>query len=129
MIEVRDAKASDFPEADALLSAGIAAGARVALDETGVLCAWGVYESNLLSDEGFVWLHVIDLGRAPRVRFLRECRRWIEELGGRYVRLIGTCESGNDLSFRWLKWLGFEPVGEIMVNSRQLIRMERCNGY
>jgi hypothetical protein len=128
MIEVRDAKASDFPEADALLSAGIAAGARVALDETGVICAWGVYESNLLSDEGFVWLYAVGIARAPRVRFLRECRRWLEELSGRYVRLIGTCECGNDLSFRWLKWLGFEPVGEFAVESTRVIRMERYNG-
>jgi hypothetical protein len=129
MIEVRDAKPDDFPEADALLSAGIAAGARVALDTEGPICAWGCVEANLLSDEGFVWLHVAGLERVPRVRFLRECRRWLKELDQRYASVVGTCECGNIVSFRWLKWLGFEPTGELVVEGRKVIRMERCNGH
>lgn len=127
MIEVRDAKPDDFPEANALLSAGIAAGAKVALDAEGPICAWGCVEANLLSDEGFVWLHAVRLDQAPRVRFLRECKRWLEGLN--YANLVGTCECDNAVSFRWLKWLGFEPTGELVVEGRKIIRMERCNGH
>lgn len=128
MIEVRDAQASDFPKADPLLAAGIAAGARVAVDDEGVICAWGCAEESLLSDEGFIWLHAAGLDRAPRVRFLRECKRWLRELDGQYARLVGTCECGNAVSFRWLKWLGFEPTGELVIKGRKVLRMERRNG-
>jgi RimJ/RimL family protein N-acetyltransferase len=127
MIEVRDAKPDDLPEANELLSIGIASGGRVAIDENGVICAWGLYETNLLSDECFVWMEPRRV-EAYSKRFLRECRRYIADIRPRYKRLVGSCEAANTKAVRWMKWMGFEPTGEFEYEGRRYVRMEICDG-
>jgi hypothetical protein len=44
-----------------------------------------------------------------------------------YVWMLPVREPANDISYRWLFWLGFRAVGTFTVRGHEFLRMElRC---
>ena len=69
-------------------------------------CLWGLIPPTLLSDEAYLWLHVIEPIGEHEFVFVRYSQQAIEEALKLFPRIIGHCEIGADRSIRWIKWLG-----------------------
>jgi hypothetical protein len=111
---------------DELLEKGIAYGALIAEDEDGPICLWGKWRESILDDVVYVWMLPVR-ETLPGLKFLRESRKFIDELKATARLLVGSCEPANDISYRWLFWLGFRAVGTFTVRGHEFLRMElRC---
>lgn len=91
--------------------------ARAVEDEHGLLCFYG-YAADMLGSEAKVWFHAARPLDGYKIAFLRRCRRFIEELQGRYETLYGTVDPESAVACRWLHWLGFWPIDSITVNGK-----------
>lgn len=82
--------------------------ARAGLADGRVICAYGVGELSLVSDEGIPWLLTAEeLGSHSRA-FLRGCRAFVAEIRPRYRVLASYVDARHAVAVRWLRWLGFE---------------------
>lgn len=80
-------------------------------------CLWGLVPPTLLSEEAYLWLHVIEPVGEYEFAFVRHSQRAIEEAVSVFPKIIGHCEAGADRSIRWIKWLGGrfgEPEGKMV---------------
>ena len=62
---------------------------------------------------GAVWLLGSDRIKDIRTRFLRESRKWLEEISKPYDLLANAVHDENELHIRWLKFLGFTFVRKV----------------
>jgi hypothetical protein len=76
---------------------------------------------------GAVWLVGTPKMVAPknRFRFLRESKKWLAELNGRYRILGNYIDSRNTVHVAWVKWLGFEIKEETMIDGVPFYRFSK----
>jgi len=77
---------------------------------------FGVSDLNILTRTGSPWLLGTDAVEREYRMFLRQSRDWSEQLFERYDLLRNFVDDRNEVSKRWLQWLGFTlldpmPVG------------------
>lgn len=80
-------------------------------------CLWGLIPPTLLSNEAYLWLHVLEPVEEYEFVFVRYSQRAIAQALEAFPRIVGHCEVGEDRSIRWLKWLGAtfkEPEGRLI---------------
>lgn len=69
-------------------------------------CAWGLIPPSLLSDQAYLWLFSTDAVEEHKFIFVRNSQRAVEDMLKIWPLITGYCETGNDRSQRWLRWLG-----------------------
>jgi hypothetical protein len=57
--------------------------------------------------------------------FLAESRRWITAAAGHYGILCANVAKAEKKSLRWMDWMGFRRVGEVMAFGREAWQLER----
>lgn len=70
------------------------------------------------TEEGVVWLSTAPTLWKARIRFIRQSRKYINQMLKRHERLVGFVHEENRLLLQWLKWCGFEeqePLGVFRV--------------
>lgn len=92
-----------------------------------LLCCWGRYRQTILSDECNPWMvatPLIETTKAKRL-FLKKSKAITRDLVGDYSRAWNMVFAENRLTIRWLKWVGFEFVGDpVMVGGYQFLPFE-----
>lgn len=88
------------------------------------VCIFGCSRFSALSNVGNPWLLCTREVEAFPNRFLRASRAFVQEWAKRFSRLENHVDSRNELSIRWLKWLGFtildaKPYGHTGVPFHQ----------
>lgn len=68
---------------------------------------WGVADLNILTGTGAPWLLGTDAVEVNYRLFLRHSLQWKEKLSEQYQVLMNFVHDENEVSKRWLKWLGF----------------------
>lgn len=68
---------------------------------------FGVADLNVLTGTGAPWLLGTDAVDKNFRQFLRQSRQWKEKLSEQYQVLINFVHEENEVSKRWLSWLGF----------------------
>ena len=87
------------------------------------VCVFGVSPLNMVAGIGSPWLlGTDDLAERP-AGFLRRCRPYVRKMLGVYPILVNHVDDRNEVSKRWLRWLGFtlcepEPHGPDRVSFR-----------
>lgn len=76
-----------------------------------IACVWGIVNEGFVSPAK-VWMLTTPLVERAWVRFIRESRDFIAWGLARYGTLGGEVVCSNAKSERWLRWLGFEVLGE-----------------
>lgn len=74
---------------------------------------FGVADLNVLTRLGAPWLLGTDAVERNYRLFLRQSLSWREQLSGRYSVLRNFVDDRNEVSKRWLAWMGFtlfDPV-------------------
>jgi len=74
---------------------------------------FGVGDLNVLAGSGAPWLLGTDVVLAHQTEFLRSSLEWRGQLLRRYSILRNFVDARNEVSVRWLRWLGFslsDPV-------------------
>lgn len=84
-----------------------------------LVCLWGIHFDHAIGMLPKVWLVTSDLVERHYITFLREGLRFIAWAQSEYGQLEGMVDIDNEVSRRWLEWLGFRPVED----QGQYIRM------
>lgn len=71
-----------------------------------VVCSWGLIPPTVLSEQAYLWMYTTPQLEEHKFLFVRHSQRVIEDMLGEYERIVGHVVMGNDLAFRWLRWLG-----------------------
>ena len=79
---------------------------------------FGVSPVCALTGLGGPWMLGTDGIYQVRRQFIRECRGYVDQMMNLYPRLVNYTDVRNEVSIRWLKWLGFTfaPAISIGVN-------------
>ena len=77
-------------------------------------CMFGCGTINLLCRTGVPWLLGTDLVERHYRQFARHSKRMLGIMACRYDRLVNAVDDRNELSKRWLAWLGFS-IGEPII--------------
>lgn len=86
---------------------------------------FGVTRYTVMSPKGVPWLLGTDGIRLAVKYFLKESRKYVEAMNYSYKVLENYVDKDNELSVRWLKWLGFDLKEEIEVHGHTFIRFEK----
>jgi hypothetical protein len=116
--------ASNMREADEIECAAGAMSPRLALErsmETSVktwtgmimpdarpICMFGVGVGDILGAVGHPWCLGTDEIEDVSLSFLRESRKVVARMLGIFPYLFNYVDARNELSIKWLKWLGFK---------------------
>jgi hypothetical protein len=67
---------------------------------------------------GDVWMVASNAIQKPAIaiRFLKECRRWVEHLHSFYPLLGSIVRADNKVHIKWLTWLGFSLRSGIIIS-------------
>lgn len=68
---------------------------------------FGVADLNILTGTGAPWLLGTDAVERHFRQFLRQSLQWRERLSAEYEVLMNFVHDENEVSKRWLSWLGF----------------------
>lgn len=94
-----------------------------------VATIFGLAVESLISDRAMPWLVPTPLIATYWRPFVRLSRLWISEMRASYPEMAGIVDDTNDVSKRWLAWLGFalsEPAhNEILGASVRHFAMGR----
>lgn len=93
---------------------------RTALLDGSVVCIFGISK---VGERGIPWMLASPLLMKVRKTFLRECRKYLEEMSQGVTSLDNVAWSKNTVHIQWLKWLGFTmcegiplgPDGEVYI--------------
>ena len=92
----------------------------VLVDDVPALIFGTKYKS-IISDEAYVWMLATDLIDKIHYRFLIRCRSVVNAMMKGKRAICNYVWSGNQVSIKWLKWLGFniaeaQPYGVAAQN-------------
>jgi hypothetical protein len=81
-----------------------------------LVCLFGVVPLSLVGITGVPWLLGSDAVCSYSRQFLRRNKAFVGEMLREYPRLVNVVDARNDVSIRWLQWLGFkmgkpQPMG------------------
>lgn len=78
-----------------------------------VASLWGVAFTSNVGVLPRLWLVTTPLIEGQRVRFLRESLRFVQWASANFGPLEGCVDQTNEVSKRWLEWLGFRAVEDL----------------
>lgn len=82
---------------------------RVALDENGTpLCFWG-------GDDGVIWLFATRSAERRAMGLHKVLAPNLFEMHQRWGFLQAHADTRNTIHHKWLRWLGFEDIGEVEI--------------
>jgi hypothetical protein len=96
------------------------------------VCMYGVCPIDILGGKGSPWLLGTDEVERYAVTFLRANKRYVAQMLDLYPHLENYVDVRNELSIKWLRWLGFQfdpqpiPYG-VWEMPFFRFRMERTN--
>lgn len=61
---------------------------------------------------GHPWMLASDLLEGIKKTFLKECRKYVDDLGQGFPLLMNCCDKRNVVHIKWLRWLGFSFIKE-----------------
>ncbi len=110
---VRDLRTADYEEIkalgvdpyDALFHGHVHGECYTAVGKNGIICMFGVVPEG---DAGRIWLLGTNSVSNNYFGFCRLSKKWLLRLRPRYRMLFNVADARNDLTIRWLQWLGFE---------------------
>lgn len=70
------------------------------------VCIWGLMPPTIVSDQAYLWLHVLDTLQGYEFIFIRRSQLVVQGMLQSYPTIVGHCQIGNHKAQRWLKWLG-----------------------
>ncbi len=90
--------------------------------EHQVIGMFGV-SAGMLDGAGSIWMVSSDAIKQPAIaiRFLKECRGWLDHLHGFYPLLDSIIHAENKVHIKWLKWLGFSFLKEITISNEPFL--------
>jgi hypothetical protein len=124
VIEIRPARPNDSPEPGEMLAIGLSHGAMVACDAAGPLCFWGFVPDALLGDRVYMWFHPERDVATHRIKFLRENRRYLQQVLETYPVVYGSVDVYDLKAVKWLRWLGFKTVGSFEFRGKTYDQIE-----
>ena len=71
-----------------------------------LICSWGLIPPSLMSNQAYLWLYTTPMLAQHKFLFIRHSQRVVEGILETYPTIVGHVAIGNDLAFRWLRWLG-----------------------
>ena len=77
--------------------------------EEGVIGMFGVIPCET-KDFGIAWLLSSDELINHTIQFLRECPKWVEEMGQDYKYLYNYIDERNIVAIKWLEFLKFKHI-------------------
>lgn len=94
------------------------------------VCIFGVVPLSILSGEASPWMLATDRISECRAAFLRRNKVYVGFMLALYPLLVNYVHEQNDLSQRWLKWLGFSLDNETttLANGAIFRRFEMKGG-
>lgn len=95
----------------------------------GIAAIFGVAPVSGYPKLGQVWCVGSDLIEHHKREFLTLSREWLEAANRRYPVLGNVIDARNEVSLRWLQWMGFSLVGKIDrfgVEQRPFIEFVKC---
>lgn len=123
--DVREVWASSHstPEQAVRESLRVSTAAWVGYYEDAPVCVFGVAPLNMVAGIGSPWFLGTDKLLERPSSFLRRCRPYVARMLRVYPRLVNHVDDRNELSKRWLSWLGFtlcepEPYGPDRISFR-----------
>jgi hypothetical protein len=93
---------------------------------------FGVAPMSILNGVGSPWLVGTDDMHGIRRQFVRECRPYVVQMLAIYGELRNFVDVRNEVSIRWLQWLGFkmEPAVRYGINGERFYpfvrRLAQC---
>lgn len=115
------------PEAMIIQSLAKSARSWTALLDGKAVCMWGVREESMLGG-AHIWLITTEAVDKFPLDFLRLSLKSVREALAEFKFLYGYVEHDYSLSHRWMKWLGFRPVGFADLGPIKLHRYELSHG-
>lgn len=106
---LRDIDKSTFiscPMARAILLDEIKGFAWAGLIDGRVACLWGIRPATILNDRTYLWLLTSKLVEENPFLFVRYSQIKARELLKTYSTIYGWVIKDNELSVKWLRWLG-----------------------
>lgn len=102
---------------------------RTALFDGVPAVMFGVGDLNILAGVGAPWVLGTDAIEAGAPGFLRRSREWRDQLLRRYSTLRNLVDVRNEVSIRWLGWLGFTIYGPITLRGHafRLFELRRAD--
>ena len=80
------------------------------------ICCWGLIPPTFLSQQAYLWMWAPEPIKHQFI-FIRKSQIQVQEMLGKYERIVGHCELRAKSAQRWLRWLGAEfgpPEGNHM---------------
>ena len=99
--------------------------------DNGWICIWGCGPSETIG-VGYPWLMATPEIENIPMTFLRESKRWLEDVHKVYPIMTNVADERNGVHLKWLKWLGFSFVnryqnfGPGKVSVVQFARVSSC---
>ena len=102
----------------------VTASPRTVLVDREVVCMFGVSSTTILSDVGSPWLLGTDKMVSHPLVFLKRSRDYFQGIRKEYKHLENYVDVRNEISMRWLMWLGFKmdepkPYGALGLDFRR----------
>lgn len=94
----------------------------VGLVEGQYACCWGLVPPSLMSDKAYLWLQTTPLAEENKFLFVRHSQRCIEVMLEEYGELVGFCRPDNAAAIRWIEWLGGDFVRPFGTRADFVIR-------
>lgn len=67
----------------------------------------GVSPNSIITGGGTIWMLGTDGLKDAKLAVLRHSRAWTQSMLQKYGELSNYVDARNEVSIRWLKWLGF----------------------
>lgn len=102
--------------------------AKAAYIDGKLLCCWGRIRQTILTNECCPWMVATTLieERGPKRIFIERSPQIIADLTNGFSRSWNLVYEGNRQTIRWLKWAGFEFVGDpVMVSGLKFLPFEK----
>lgn len=82
-------------------------------DQDEVVGVFGVVPNTLDPLVGHPWMLATDHLDSIRMTFLRQSRKYLDDLAEGFPLLMNCCDKRNTVHIKWLRWLGFSFIREI----------------